>query len=125
VSASSGQGLVRTFVRALALRCPRCGSGRIFKHWFALAAACPRCGLALDRGEGDHWLGAYAFNLIFAELLGIGAAVTWIAATWPAVPWEAVQIGVPALMIAFPLLLFPFSRTLWLAWDLTLRPNAR
>ena len=122
MSAGGGRDLVRAFLRALALRCPRCGSGGIFRHWFALAPACPRCGLALDRGEGDHWVGAFAFNLIFAELLGIGTAVAWIASTWPAVPWDAVQIGVPALMIAFPLALFPFSRTLWLAWDLVFRP---
>jgi uncharacterized protein (DUF983 family) len=119
---SSTRGIGPAFFRALLLRCPRCGSGGIFRHWFALAATCPRCGLPLDRGEADHWLGAYAFNLIFAELLGIGAAVLWIALTWPSVPWDAVQLGVPALMIVLPLVLFPFSRTLWLAWDLVFRP---
>jgi hypothetical protein len=27
------------------------------------------------------------------------------------------------LAVAFPILLFPFSRTLWLAWDLSFRPR--
>lgn len=115
--------IARSFGRAFLLRCPRCGSPGVLRHWFALASTCPRCGLVLDRGESDHWLGAYAFNLIFAELLGVGAAVAWIAATWPDVPWDVVQVGVVALMIALPIVLFPFSRTVWLAWDLTFRPE--
>jgi uncharacterized protein (DUF983 family) len=113
---------VKGFARALALHCPRCGGGGIFRHWFALRAACPRCGLALDRGEADHWVGAYAFNLIASEIIGIGAAVLWIASQWPDVPWDAVQIGVPAIMVAAPIAFFPWSRTLWLAWDLRFRP---
>ena len=115
--------IARSFARALTLRCPHCGARGIFRHWFALAKNCPGCGLALDRGEGDHWLGAYAFNLILAEGLGVGAAVLWIVLTWPDVPWDAVQYGVVALMIALPIALFPLSRTLWLAWDLTFRPE--
>jgi uncharacterized protein (DUF983 family) len=111
-----------SFARALLLRCPRCGARGIFRHWFALAPACPACGLVLDRGEGDYWVGAYAFNLIFAELLGLGAAVAWIAWTWPEVPWDRVQFGVVTLMVLLPIVTFPWSRTLWLAWDLAFRP---
>ena len=114
---------LRVTARALALRCPRCGGRRIFRSWFRLTQECPSCGLVLERGEGeDHWFGAVAVNLVAAELLGIGAIVVWIVATWPDVPWTAVQYGGPLIMIALPVLFYPFSRALWLAWDLYFRP---
>jgi F-type H+-transporting ATPase subunit epsilon len=78
---------------------------------------------ALERGEGeDHWFGAVAVNLVAAELLGVGALIVWIIAAWPNVPWTAVQFTGPVLMIALPVLFYPFSRALWLAWDLYFRP---
>ena len=53
------------FLRALRLRCPRCGSGGILRQWFKMRDQCPTCGLALERGESsDFWIGAYVFNLV-------------------------------------------------------------
>jgi uncharacterized protein (DUF983 family) len=116
-------GFLRVTARALGLRCPRCGGRGIFHTWFRLKPACPTCGLALERGESeDHWFGAVAVNLVAAELLGIGAIVVWIIATWPSVPWTALQYSGPFIMIALPVLFYPFSRALWLAWDLYFRP---
>ena len=116
---------LRVTGRALRLRCPRCGSRRIFRTWFRLASECPTCGLALERGESeDHWFGAVAVNLVAAELLGIGVIVVWIVASWPDVPWTAVQYAGPLIMIALPILFYPFSRALWLAWDVYFRPGA-
>jgi uncharacterized protein (DUF983 family) len=114
---------LRVTARALVLRCPRCGGRGVFRSWFRLEPECPTCGLALERGESeDHWFGAVAVNLVAAELLGVGAILVWIIATWPDVPWTAVQYTGPLIMIALPVLFYPFSRALWLAWDLYLRP---
>ncbi len=33
------------------------------------------------------------------------------------------QVTGMVLAVALPVLLFPFSRTLWLAWDLAFRPR--
>jgi hypothetical protein len=49
----------------------------------------------------------------------IAIAVLWL--TWPESTPATVTGTV--LAIAFPILLFPFSRTLWLAWDLAFRPR--
>jgi len=118
-------GFLRATSRGLTLRCPRCGSSGILRNWFALRSECPTCGLSLDRGESeDHWFGAVAVNLIAAELLGVAVIVAWIAATWPAVPWTTVQYAGPFIMIALPVLFYPFSRALWLAWDVHFRPAA-
>lgn len=108
--------------RALLLRCPRCGSGGILASWFSLRARCPQCRLVFDRGEGnDHWLGAYAINLVLAEGLAAVIALAVLRATWP--KYMAAQVTGMILAVALPILLFPFSRTLWLAWDLAFRPR--
>jgi uncharacterized protein (DUF983 family) len=108
--------------RALLLRCPRCGSGGILASWFSLRERCPSCGLVFDRGEGhDHWLGAYAINLVLAEGLAAVIALAVLRATWP--KYMGAQVTGMVLAVALPVLLFPFSRTLWLAWDLAFRPR--
>jgi uncharacterized protein (DUF983 family) len=110
------------FLRALRLRCPRCGSGQLLKHWLKMKDRCPSCGLALERGEdSDFWLGAYAINLVIAEGFAavVGAIVLW--QTWPRstlAEWIAITLAV-----IMPVVFFPFSRTLWLAWDLSFRPH--
>lgn len=114
----------RMFGRALLLHCPRCGGGRILRSWFKMKDSCPTCGLALERGESsDFWLGAYVFNLAAAEVSSILAVVIYIIAVWPNVPWTGVEWAAVALAIATPFVFFPFSRTLWLAWDLSFRPS--
>jgi uncharacterized protein (DUF983 family) len=119
------RSFLRATARGLTLRCPRCGTRGIFRSWFRLKPECPKCGLVLERGEReDHWFGAVAVNLVAAEVLGIGAIVVWIIATWPNVPWTAIQYGGPLIMVALPVLFYPFSRSLWLAWDLYFRPAA-
>jgi uncharacterized protein (DUF983 family) len=112
------------FGRALRLHCPRCGSGGILSTWFRLAEHCPRCGLALERGEtSDFWIGAYVFNLAIGELLAIGIPIIWVIASWPNPPWGRVEVAAAVLCILLPIVFFPFSRTLWLAWDLSFRPS--
>ena len=108
--------------RALLLRCPRCGGAGILKNWFALHDRCPTCGLAFARGEvSDYWLGSYAINLVFAEGLAAVIALVVLWLTWPrSMP---AQLTGTVLAVALPILLFPFSRTLWLAWDLSFRPR--
>lgn len=117
------RSFLRVTLRALALRCPRCGGRGILRGWFHLSSSCPTCGLALERGESqDHWFGAVAVNLVAAELLGVVVIIVWVIAAWPNVPWTALQYGGPIIMIALPVLFYPFSRALWLAWDVYFRP---
>lgn len=112
------------FRRALLLRCPRCGSSGILATWFRLADHCPNCGLALERGEAsDFWIGAYVFNLAIGELLAIGVPIVWVILAWPNPPWNSVEVLAAVLCVLLPIVFFPFSRTLWLAWDLSFRPS--
>ena len=112
----------RLFARALALRCPHCGARGVLPSWFKLAQACPRCGLRLERGESDYFLGGMMFNIALAEGVFVILLITTLVATWPRVPWTLLQYGTPAAMILAPVILYPFSKLVWLAFDLMLRP---
>lgn len=112
----------RLTARALAGHCPRCGGGSLFSSWWALKPECPTCGFALDRGEPDFWIGGYAVNLVLAELVVAFILIAVAAGTWPDVPWAFVQWGGGLLAVLAPLLFFPLSRVLWLAWDYCFRP---
>ena len=62
-------------------------------------------------------------DIVLSELLAVVIVAVVLLATWPSVPWTAVWIGAVVLMIAAPFVLFPLSRTTWLAFDLLFRPN--
>jgi hypothetical protein len=80
---------------------------------------CRSCGLALDRGESDYFLGAYAINLMWALTLAIGLAVA--AAFLPVAPVVVYALGLPVLA-ALVIGAYPLSRLMWLAVDLQFRP---
>lgn len=110
-------------LRGLTLRCPNCGGGGLFTSWFHLRPACPTCGLKLERGEGeDYFLGAMMFNIVLAELVFGAGLVIWILASWPNPPWDLLEyIGIPFMIVA-PILFYPVSKTVWLAFDVLFRP---
>ena len=45
--------------------------------------------------------------------------------TWPSPPWNLLLYGGVTLMVVLPLLFYPFSKTLFLAFDLIFRPPVR
>lgn len=113
----------RLLARALSLRCPRCGRAGVLRSWFDLRERCPVCGLRFERGEEGYFLGAVLFNVIAAELSFVVGIVAVILLTWPHPPWNVMFWGGIGLMILLPILFFPFSKTVWLAFDLIFRPS--
>ena len=110
------------FARALWRRCPNCAGGPVITRWINTVPACPRCGLRLDRGEPDYFLGAIVFNMAFAEgLFAVGLLLTLVA-TYPDPPWTALYVGGAIALIAAPIVLYPYSKLCWLAFDLLFRP---
>jgi uncharacterized protein (DUF983 family) len=112
------------FARALLLRCPNCGRAGLFTSWFRMRARCPVCGLRPERGEEGYQVGSYMFNIIAAELAFAAVFLAIVVATWPTPPWSLLEYGGIAMMILAPLVFFPFSRTIFLAFDLLFRPAA-
>ncbi|HWA58723.1 MAG TPA: DUF983 domain-containing protein [Gemmatimonadales bacterium] len=110
------------FARALRRRCPVCGAGPLFQGWFRMKDHCPRCGIRTRRGEDGYTLGALWFNLFLAESITTAIFVTTLIRTWPDPPWGWLQIAGPVEAVVIPLLVWPFARTLFLAFDLCFRP---
>jgi uncharacterized protein (DUF983 family) len=108
--------------RALRLRCPHCGGGPVFVTWSRLLPNCPVCGLGLERGEQGYWLGAYFFNLVAVETVFSVWVVGFLLWTWPNPPWRLFQATTVALMLVVPFAFFRYSKTLFLAFDLLVRP---
>jgi hypothetical protein len=83
---------------------------------------CPGCGLSLERGEEGYQVGSYMFNIIAAELAFAAVFIAVMVATWPAPPWDLLLYGGIVLTVVAPFLFFPFSKTIFLAFDLVFRP---
>ena len=108
--------------RGLRLRCPNCGVGGIFESFGRMRPSCQSCGLPLERTEGDYFIGAYMLNLVFVEMIIAAVIVVVLLRTWPDPPWEAIEIGCVVATIVGAVACYRFSKTLWLAVDLFVRP---
>lgn len=106
----------------LMLRCPNCGTTGIFRSWIRLEERCHNCSLQFEREEPGYQVGSYMFNIVVAELVFAVIFVATLLLTWPIPPWTLLTYGGAALMVLMPVLFFPFSKTLFLAFDLIFRP---
>lgn len=100
--------------RALKLRCPRCGVGKLFTGWFTMPERCSECRLKYERAPG-YFLGSTYINygltavmltaMYFTLHFGLG--------------WSNRQLAGPLAIfcILIPLMFFRHARALWLALD--------
>jgi uncharacterized protein (DUF983 family) len=114
-------GLGRLLGRGLTRRCPVCGAGHLFRRWLTMAETCPRCGLRFARIEG-HWIGAIGINTIVSFGAVLVAMIVSLVTTFPDFPLVPLMLGNAALAVIVPLAFYPFSRTLWTALDIAMRP---
>lgn len=113
----------RMLARGALRRCPRCGAGGLFTSWFRLRERCPGCGVRFGREDG-FWLGGYVVNFASGEagILVMLVVLIGLLANGVAVsPWPFIVVGV-VLATLGPAATFPFSRTIWSAVDLIMRP---
>jgi uncharacterized protein (DUF983 family) len=108
---------MRMLWRGATKRCARCGNGHLFTRWFTMVPTCPRCGLKFEREHG-YWTGAIAINTIIIG--GIFAVIFVIAIilTAPDIPYVGLLAVLIPIMAIGPLIVYPFSMTIWLAIDL-------
>jgi hypothetical protein len=62
------------------------------------------------------------FNIIAAEMVFAVVFLAVLFSEWPDPPWKLLTYGGAALMVLLPVLFYPFSKTLFLAFDLLFRP---
>lgn len=101
------------------MRCPHCGVGWRLARGVRLDPRCAACGMAIDRGERDYFLGAYAINLMWALTLAVGLAIS--AVLFPVPQLLLYVLGLPVLA-ALVIAAYPISRLVWLGVDLQFRP---
>jgi uncharacterized protein (DUF983 family) len=100
--------------RALRLRCPLCGQGRLFRRWLLMHERCSHCGVKFEREPG-FFLGSIYINYGLTALI--------VAIAYPVLLFNKLAaerhllIGALVFVVLFPLLLFPWARSLWLGFD--------
>lgn len=107
--------------RGAARRCPVCGGGHLFRHWVRMAPRCPTCGLVFARVPGQ-WLGSWFLNICLAQTVVVLILVLGVGIGWPDPPIGPIAVAAGVAALAVPFAFFPWSRTLWLAIDLAMRP---
>jgi uncharacterized protein (DUF983 family) len=100
--------------RALRLRCPACGRGRIFPGWFSMHDVCPECGRKFQRGPG-FFLGSIYFNYGVTAVLVIVMYFSFFFSE--ALTDQQLLILMSLFIVVFPLWFFRYARTLWIAFD--------
>ncbi len=100
--------------RALRLKCPRCGKGKLFRGWFTMPERCSHCRLKYERAPGYFLGSAYINYALTAVSLTILYCVLHFG-----VDLTNRQLALPlsAYCVIFPLLSFRYARALWLAID--------
>ena len=109
-------GAVPVFLRGATKRCPRCGSGGLFRSWFTIRERCPRCGLRLEREEGG-FLGAMVLSYVVTAAAWLVLLVVWLLVDLPDLHVGALTVASIAVAGLVPLLFWPFSKTIWASVD--------
>ena len=100
--------------RALRLRCPLCGQGRLFRAWLLMHKQCPHCGVTFEREPG-FFLGSIYINYgLTALIVSVAYPLLLFVGNFPERP---LLLGAVAFTVVFPILIFPWARSLWIGFD--------
>lgn len=108
-------------VRGCVKHCAVCGQGHLFRRWFTMVERCPRCDLRFERMEGQM-TGNVGVNTIVSFGLLLVVLFVGTFAFWPEPPYLAMILIAVFVTAVFPILFHPFSKTIWLAIDVMMRP---
>ena len=82
---------------------------------------CPRCGLRFERIEG-HLTGALGVNTVVSIVVVLGVGIVLGILTFPELPLVPLVTTITTVAVVFPIFFYPFSKTVWTAIDLRMRP---
>lgn len=91
------------------------------RRWFGKLDRCRTCGIRWRREEGSE-LGALTMNTILTfGALAVGMTVAFVV-TSPDIPVVPVVAVLGAIAVVMPVVIYPFTYTVWLAFDLRVHP---
>jgi uncharacterized protein (DUF983 family) len=111
---------VTVIVRGLTKRCARCGSGKLFRKWFNMKETCPKCHLRFEREEG-FFLGATTMSIAVMMVAAAAVIVVGFNVKGPDGSIIPMMVAGGLVTLLLPVLIYPFSKTLWLAIDQLMR----
>lgn len=100
--------------RALRLRCPICGEGKLFRNWFMVHEHCPVCGVKFEREPG-FFLGSIYINYGLTAVIATAAYI--VLQFVYGYPEKQVLIGTLTFVVLFPLWFHRYARSLWAGFD--------
>ena len=80
---------------------------------------CPGCGVRFEREEG-YWVGALIVNAAVTSAAFVVVLVGGLVLWWPDVPWVGLTVAAVAVNLVVPVVLYPWSKTIWMALDVAL-----
>jgi hypothetical protein len=113
---------VRRLWAIVALRCPRCLKGRIWRGFLSMNTACPVCGFVFDREPG-YFTGAMVVSYLLAIPV-LGAIVIGLMTIGGLDAVPALVIGDTAYLVLVPFI-FRYSRVVWLHLDWGIDPDQK
>ena len=82
---------------------------------------CPRCDLKFERIDG-HMSGALGVNTVISIVVVFLVGIAGFVLTFPELPLTPLVTTITTVAVVFPVLFYPFSKTVWTAIDLRMRP---
>jgi uncharacterized protein (DUF983 family) len=77
---------------------------------------CPGCGLHFEHEQG-YWVGAVAVNFTIVAFVFVVIMTFFMALTLPDLPVASLLMTVVPIMTLGPAIIYPYSKTLWVAID--------
>src|SRR5690606_3167386 len=94
----------------------------LFRRWFTMVDTCPGCGLEFDREPG--WvLGAMTLNTALTFVAMLAVMITGFALTYEDFATLEITLLAGAAAVVTPVVGYPFSKTTWIAVDLSMVPD--
>lgn len=115
----SRPGVIKRLAAILALRCPRCCRGAVWRAPFRMNSACPVCALVFEREPGYFTGAMYA-----SYAIGIfGTLPAWMIPLFAGAPLATVLlIGIGLTVLLGPIS-FHYSRVAWMHVDCYFNPK--
>lgn len=84
---------------------------------------CPRCNLKFEQIDG-HLTGALGINTIACVIMVFLVGIAGFLLTFPELPLVPLVTTITLVAAIFPIVFYPYSKTIWTPIDLRMRPPA-